>query len=307
MLQEPNMDGERAPPDGLPQDDPFAPDADGEEHQPGIIGNCDKVEAFADDGTVLARAEQVAITEIKSILDNFANISGLKCNMDKSTIMLMGFEPGEAVPDWIANSGFQVVTKTTVLGCTIEANLNSLAGNFESVIQKIAKIKRFWERFDLSLPGRLNIAKSLMLSQLSYIGCFLDPTPPQTKKIKSLIEEFIRGRLNIAKDKIYLEASFGGVNMIDVDDFLVSIKCSWLKRIHNGIGDTYKEIFTKLACKDLKSINPNACKADTWPVLGCLWQAICNFYKSFVKVNNNWEAAPLLFHPLTQMGGGGVD
>jgi hypothetical protein len=113
--------------------------------------------------------------------------------MDKSTIMLMGFEPGEAIPDWIANSGFQVVTKTTVLGCTIEANLNSLAENFESVIQKIAKIKRFWERFDLSLPGRLNIAKSLMLSQLSYIGCFYDPTPPQTKKIKSLIEDFIRG------------------------------------------------------------------------------------------------------------------
>ena len=33
--------------------------------------------------------------------------------------------------------------------------------------------KLFWERFNLSLPGRLTIMKTSLISQLNYVGCFL--------------------------------------------------------------------------------------------------------------------------------------
>jgi hypothetical protein len=244
------------------------------------LGVHDKVEAFADDGTILARAEAEAVFEIKRILQNFANISGLKCNMEKSTIMLMGFDVNEPIPDWITDSGFKMVTETTVLGCIIGKSSANISKNFVKIEEKIAKTKHFWERFNVSLPGRIAIAKTLMLSQVSYLGCICDPDPDTRSRIKSLIQEFIKGRLNIAKDKICTDTKFGGLGMVDLDDFLVSIKCSWLKRLHNGNRDTYKEILAQLGCNPLCYCNPEAVSAANWPVLSNIWHAVCFFYKN---------------------------
>ena len=85
---------------------------------------------------------------------------------------------------------------------------------------KITKIINFWERFYLSLPGRLNIAKTLLLSQISYLGCIITPAPETLKNLKKKIEKFITGRLNIAKDRIYKQTSLGGLGMIDIEEFI---------------------------------------------------------------------------------------
>jgi hypothetical protein len=45
-----------------------------------------KLEAFANDNTVIAKLKRDAILSIKSILTNFGIISGLKCNVDKSVV-----------------------------------------------------------------------------------------------------------------------------------------------------------------------------------------------------------------------------
>jgi hypothetical protein len=301
----PRMDGDRAPLDGRQQEGQEGGGQD-QRQEGNILGVHDKVEAFADDGTVLARAEEAALTEIKLILENFAIISGLRCNMDKSTIMLMGFAPNEAIPDWITNSGFKTVNETHALGCVISTNSSDFSSNFNKVEEKIAKTKRFWERFNVSLPGRIAIAKSLMLAQVSYVGCFCDPDPDVLKRIKILIEEFIKGRLGLAKDKMYISPKYGGIGMIDLDDFLVSIKCGWLKRIHNGVNDTYKEIFRSLGCFNLSYFNINAVDKNTWPILSQIWGSVCKFVKAFVSSNNNWKAAPVLYHPLLVTGRGGA-
>jgi hypothetical protein len=158
----------------------------------------------------------------------------------------------------------------------------------------------------VSLPGRIAIAKSLMLAQVSYVGCFCDPDPDVLKRIKILIEEFIKGRLGLAKDKMYISPKYGGIGMIDLDDFLVSIKCGWLKRIHNGVNDTYKEIFRSLGCFNLSYFNINAVDKNTWPILSQIWGSVCKFVKAFVSSNNNWKAAPVLYHPLLVTGRGGA-
>jgi hypothetical protein len=79
-----------------------------------VIGKKDKLEAFADDGTILARAEEQSLAEIKNILNQFAIISGLKCNMEKSTIMLMGFREDLPVPDWISAKMLRIYRITLI-------------------------------------------------------------------------------------------------------------------------------------------------------------------------------------------------
>jgi hypothetical protein len=91
------MYGERAPgqpaapdPGAVAEGGEAAGDPQQQQLEGKILGTRDKLEAFADDGTVLARSEECTLNEIVNIVNNFADISGLKCNMDKSTIMLMG-------------------------------------------------------------------------------------------------------------------------------------------------------------------------------------------------------------------------
>jgi Reverse transcriptase (RNA-dependent DNA polymerase) len=145
-----------------------------------------KVEAFADDATVLGQAKAEAVIAIKAILKDFYRISGLQCSLDKSTIMFFG-TGNNAAPEWAAELGFPIVKTSHILGCTIDISLLGLWEHFEKTIKNIRNIKLFWTRFNLSLPGRLGIAKSLMLAQLAYLRCIIEPTRFQLDTIRTLL------------------------------------------------------------------------------------------------------------------------
>jgi hypothetical protein len=49
----------------------------------------EKVEAFADDNNLMAKLDENSLEAIKNILLDFGILSGLKCNVDKSQIMLI--------------------------------------------------------------------------------------------------------------------------------------------------------------------------------------------------------------------------
>ena len=70
--------------------------------------------------------------------------------------------------------------------------INNINTNFISSAQKIAeKIKKeanWWARFNLSLPGRINVTKSMLYSQLNYLGGFLPFTPEQIFLFSEQIE-----------------------------------------------------------------------------------------------------------------------
>jgi hypothetical protein len=60
-----------------------------------------KVEAFADDNDVIGRLNENSITCIKDTLHNFAVLSGLRCNVDKSKILLLGCDQ---IPEYVVQS-----------------------------------------------------------------------------------------------------------------------------------------------------------------------------------------------------------
>jgi hypothetical protein len=96
----------------------------------------DKLEGFADDGTVIARATPEAIAGITDILLTFEAISGLKCNVNKSVILRVGMGR-EPVPDFLINGGFPVVNNVTILGVKITNNFCDLTDNFADRIKNI--------------------------------------------------------------------------------------------------------------------------------------------------------------------------
>jgi hypothetical protein len=88
--------------------------------------------------------EPVAIDAIKETLTNFENLTGLKCNVEKSQLMIIGTDN---IPDFVTQSGFDLTNSIRMLGFDITKNFNDLPDNFNKSIEKMQGIIRFWERF----------------------------------------------------------------------------------------------------------------------------------------------------------------
>ena len=52
----------------------------------------------------------------------------------------------------------------------------------------------------------------------------------QFKSVDSLIEKFVVGKLNIAKNRLYLPVALGGLGLIKLDEFLIAQQTVWLKK-----------------------------------------------------------------------------
>jgi Reverse transcriptase (RNA-dependent DNA polymerase) len=96
----------------------------------------DKAECFADDLSSITPAEAGSINAIKDDLADFASISGLKCNVEISQILPIGFREGSNM-DVVINSGFEVVNKIKILGIEITKNFGDLSQNFDGIIEKL--------------------------------------------------------------------------------------------------------------------------------------------------------------------------
>jgi hypothetical protein len=130
-----------------------------------------KVSAYADDANILVKMNYDTLILIKQILEDFGRLSGLVCNIEKTTILPVG--PPSPIDPRILDIGFPVANKITILGLEIDCN-GACMDNFTRIKNKISAITRHWAPFALSLPGRINIAKCMLYSQLNYLGCFLE-------------------------------------------------------------------------------------------------------------------------------------
>ena len=69
--------------------------------------------------------------------------------------------------------------------------------NFTPIKGKIQSIIRFWERFYLSLQGKITVYKTLLLPQLNYRGSILMPKDNWILEISGIMERFVTQGLSI--------------------------------------------------------------------------------------------------------------
>ena len=80
----------------------------------------------------------------------------------------------------------------TVLGITIDNRLKELQQNFHRIYEKVDKKIGYWIRYGLTFKGRITVAKSLLLSQYTYVATILDSNEKQmTDKIQAQIDLFV--------------------------------------------------------------------------------------------------------------------
>jgi hypothetical protein len=184
--------------------------------------NTEKVEAFADDNNILSKLDREGLSAIKEILENFASICGLRCNVDKSQILIMGTD---IIPVYVQESGFAIVDNLRILGFNVTKHFSDMKKNFEPTLLKIKKIIRFWERFRLSLPGRINVTKTLLMSQLSFHSSILEPDPEVLSEMQKAINSFVTGNFRFDKNMTTSPVNLGGLGIIDLNIYMQSLHC----------------------------------------------------------------------------------
>jgi hypothetical protein len=253
-----------------------------------------KNESLADDNTTITRFETESLYALKSILDGFAKVSGLKCNFDKTMVMPVG----TAINQHIDTAGFSVTNKIKLLGLTITNEADNFTADFEGIYEKIQRIINFWVRFHLSLPGRLAVAKTLMIPQINYLGCFLDPGKTFLDRLQTMIDEFILGRLNISKERLYLPPDRGGLGFFNLETFLTAQRCSWISRTNKLTIDNWRY--------DLVSLSPNGyltlirpCDVDVriHPILFNIVSSFSLLLEQFTEAGNNYRNANFVDNP----------
>ena len=60
----------------------------------------------------------------------------------------------------IEGLGFTFVDNFKLLGLDIKSSLDNTVEIFSGISDKIRKLVQFWERFKLTLPGRLSVMKT---------------------------------------------------------------------------------------------------------------------------------------------------
>jgi hypothetical protein len=135
--------------------------------------------------------EEALLMRIRDSLTSFGNFSGLECNFDKSNILLT-FVPTQDEVRLVDRTGFKLTNSIKLLGVDICSDLNNVDDIFEKILQKITNLVSFWERFKLSIPGRITIAKTFLVSQLNYVGCFLTPSDDMIDRLQRVLDNFIK-------------------------------------------------------------------------------------------------------------------
>ena len=260
-----------------------------------------KVFAYADDATCLLLFTRETLIALRLALDEFAHISGLECNVEKTVLVQVGLKtpPTQEIIDL----GFSIQTKVTILGSVIDSDTGNFDANIKKTEEKVKNLVRFWSRFNLSLPGRILIAKTMMLSQVNYLGCILPYTAEQLGNVEKAIGNYVKGYLRLAENRLYDETANGGLGLFKLSTFLKAQKCSWIMRAQN-IDDLWKARILSRCYGPLLNIRAKEYDSINEPIIYgivCAWE---DFYFKFCATNENYKVGFIFDNPVYRTGRG---
>jgi len=253
-----------------------------------------KNESLADDNTTLTVLNSNNLARLREILNDFGDVSGLRCNFEKTCVLPVG--PPVLNVDY---AGFHVVDRFTLLGMEITKEFENTNEIFLGIHEKIVNHISFWERFRLTLPGRISVIKTLLIPQINYLGSFLTPTDAVLNTLQSSLDRFALSGQNVAEGRRYLPPKKGGLGLFKLKPFLDAQRCSWVKRAYCKPIDNWRF--------DLKSLSPggdisairklDVCKREH-PILYNIVESYSDFMHSFALHGKNYRKSHLFMNPI---------
>jgi len=238
------------------------------------IGNIEiKQTLFADDACFPLDGSQQSFENLISTLNNFSNISGLKLNNNKCSVMTLGslthknvkYCPKEKF-EWNCEHakvlGIELYNTTNA---TTKYNISNKLQEFDNCLQK-------WKKWKLSLIGKITVLKTFALPKIIYPLTVLEgPNESIVNELKTKMFKFLWNDKpdKIKQTQIIQDYTRGGLKMIDIESFIAGLKASWIKRfiyrpeskltaLYSYFLENYGNFFILKNCikpNDIKSLN----------------------------------------------------
>lgn len=109
--------------------------------------------------------------------------------------------------------------------------------NYNKQLPKVFSLIQQWRRRILTPIGRITVVKSLIIPKLNHLFILL-PNPIQDVILslsKSLYEFIWNSKCDKVKREIVtLDYLKGGLKMVNISNFMASLKCLWIKKLTQG-------------------------------------------------------------------------
>uniref|UniRef100_A0A3B3BAV7 Reverse transcriptase domain-containing protein n=1 Tax=Oryzias melastigma TaxID=30732 RepID=A0A3B3BAV7_ORYME len=183
------------------------------------------ISQLADDTTLFLK-DSSQIPLAINIIKSFSKASGLSLNLKKCELL--------PIKSCDLDSLFNIPIKTSVtyLGIIISKSENDRGSlNFLPIIDKMKNRFNLWLLRDLSIKGRILLAKAEGLSRLIYAAQSLYVSNSTSKTVDKMLCNFIwRNRTHhIRKSVLMNDFTSGGLNFLDFSTLNMTFKIHWIR------------------------------------------------------------------------------
>lgn len=150
---------------------------------------------------------------------------------------------------------FHWTTQFKLLGIQFDVDLANITKlNYDKKLVKIKEIINQWNKRHTTPIGRITLIKSLIISQMNH--SFISLPTPSSKFVKDLNEilfNFLwKSKVDkIKRKQITQEYSNGGLKMIEINNYIQSLKSSWIRRLINSPNSKWNILLNKSINTDI--------------------------------------------------------
>ena len=208
-----------------------------------------KISQFADDTTIFMDGSESSLQQILNILEVFGSLSGLKMNMSKTKMVWIGQRKYSKEKLCCASALNWGTNFFTLLGIDFDVNLQNIpAHNYSKALTRVEEIISAWKKRALTPLGKITVIKSLILSQLNHL--FMAIPLPNNNFCADLNKKLYKFLWDGKPEKIKCTTICqnkidGGLKMPDVEKFIKSLKCTWIRRLITSPTSPWAKLFER--------------------------------------------------------------
>ena len=269
---------------------------------------------YADDVTLTLDGSERSLKRAFEILDRFSTISGLNLNYSKTEVIWIGskkYSEDKLCSEYPLEWG---KSRFKMLGIMFDVNLDCIVrNNFESKFIVVKNILKQWKKRNLTPVGKIVVLKSLALPVLNHLFIAL-PTPDEKflKELEKLIFSFIWNDKpdRIKRDVLTLDYKLGGLKMINVRNFIKSMKISWVRRLLFEEKSWSNIIKLKIVCEKLLTCGTDYISNVIPNIQNKFWSDVFKAWEEFTKHtdfdNDNPAKTPIFLNKNILIGNSSV-
>ena len=266
-----------------------------------INNNNYKMIQFADDTTVFLDGTKDSLLAALNTLEIFGSLSGLKINMDETKIVWLGKKKHSMDKFEISYKLDWGTTEFKLLGINFSVDLRDIRGNnYTPVLKTTTKTLSNWQRRNLTPIGKIAVIKTFVISALTHMfSAIPSPSSDVIMHLNQIFYSFIWNNKphKISKRQITNTYIKGGLQMVNLGNFIMSQKLVWIKRLYAAENPWAKLLSSTMSVNRLYYMGPSWSKFLSEKTSNLFWKDVFKAWYCYLN-QVTFKATELLTVPL---------